>query len=42
VVAVFESRDLSRRAYGLGDRYGQQLPNKIYRRQRLIRDEMVQ
>ena len=42
VVAVFENRDLSRRAYGLGDRYGQQLPNKIYRRQRLIRDEMVQ
>lgn len=42
VVAVFENRDLSRRAYGLGDRYGQQLANKIYRRQRLIRDEMAQ
>ena len=36
VVAVFENRDLSQRAYGLGDRYGQQLPNKIYRRQQFI------
>ena len=42
VVAVFENRDLSQRAYGLADRYGQQLPNKVYRRQRLIQGEGVQ
>lgn len=38
VVAVFANRDLSVRAYGLADRYGQQLPNKIYRRALPIND----
>ena len=41
VVAVYEDRDLSKRAYGLGDRYGQQLANKVYRRQQLIRGEVA-
>ena len=38
VVAVFSNRDLSTKAYGLGDRYGQQLPNKVYRRALPIND----
>lgn len=38
VVAVFSNRDLSTQAYGLGDRYGQQLPNKVYRRALPIND----
>ena len=39
VVAVFSDRDLSTRPYGLGDRYGQQLPNKRYLRKVQIKDE---
>jgi len=32
VVAVFSARDLSVRPYGIGDRYGAQLQNKVYLR----------
>ncbi len=40
VVAVFSDRDLSRRAYGLTDRYGQQLANKLYLRKFPIKDAL--
>jgi hypothetical protein len=32
VVAVFSSRDLQNKPYGMKDRYGKNLPNVIYRR----------
>ncbi len=38
VVVVFSDRDLSTRPYGLGDRYGQQLPNKRCLRKVQIKD----